>query len=106
MTYCVAAVTKEGIVFASGKPMIDRVVKFETPLKEVAKCILVSFDSTMRSNLSVGLPIDLLGYEAGALRVTLRRRYEEGDPYFAQISGFWSSGLLKVFAGVPDVSWN
>lgn len=46
-----------------GKPMIDRVVKFDTPIKEVAKCLLVSFDSTMRSNLSVGLPIDLLGYE-------------------------------------------
>ena len=89
-----------------GKPMIDRVVKFDTPLKEVAKCLLVSFDSTMRSNLSVGLPIDLLGYETDALRVTLKRRYTEGDPYFAQISRFWSSGLLKVFAEVPDVSWS
>lgn len=89
-----------------GKPMIDRVVKFDTPIKEVAKCLLVSFDSTMRSNLSVGLPIDLLGYETAALRVTLRRRYTEGDPYFAQISGFWSTGLLRVFAEVPDVSWS
>ena len=89
-----------------GKPMIDRVVKFDTPLKDVAKCLLVSFDSTMRSNLSVGLPIDLLGYEKDALRVTLRRRYTEGDPYFSQISGFWSTGLLRVFAEVPDVSWN
>ena len=88
-----------------GKPMIDRVVKFDTPISEVAKCLLVSFDSTMRSNLSVGPPIDLLGYEANALKVTLRRRYTEGDPYFAQISGFWSSGLLKVFAEVPNVSW-
>jgi len=89
-----------------GKPMIDRVVTFQTPLKDVAKCILVSFDSTMRSNLSVGLPIDLLGYEVDSLRVTHRRRYEEGDPYFATISGFWSTGLLRVFAEVPDVSWN
>ena len=88
-----------------GKPMIDRVVTFKTPLKDVAKCLLVSFDSTMRSNLSVGLPIDLLGYEKDALRVTHRRRYEEGDPYFAQISGFWSTGLLRVFAEVPDITW-
>ncbi|MEO8204367.1 MAG: peptidase [Betaproteobacteria bacterium] len=89
-----------------GKPMLDRVVTFDTPLKDVAKCMLVSFDSTMRSNLSVGLPIDLLGYEADALRVTHRRRYEEGDPYFSTISGFWSTGLLRVFAEVPDITWS
>ena len=88
-----------------GKPMIDRVVTFDTPLKEVAKCFLVSFESTMRSNLSVGLPIDLMAYEVDALKVTHRRRYEEGDPYFATISGFWSTGLMRVFAEVPDVSW-
>jgi putative proteasome-type protease len=89
-----------------GKPMIDRVVTFDTPLKEVAKCFLVSFESTMRSNLSVGLPIDLMGYEIDSLKVTHRRRYEEGDPYFATISGFWSTGLLRVFAEVPDISWS
>ena len=89
-----------------GKPMIDRVVTFESTLKELAKCFLVSFDSTMRSNLSVGLPIDLLGYEKDSLRVTHRRRYEEGDPYFEAISGFWSTGLLRVFAEVPDISWS
>ena len=50
--------------------------------------------------------IDLLGYETAALRVTLWRRYTESDPYFAQISGFWSTGLLRVFAEVPDVSWS
>ncbi len=88
-----------------GKPMIDRVVKFDSPLKEVAKCLLVFFESTMRSNLSVGLPIDLMGYEKDALRVTHRRRFEEGDPYFETISGFWSTGLLRVFAEVPDISW-
>ena len=54
-----------------GKPIIDRVVRYETPLKEVAKAFLVSFDSTMRSNLSVGLPIDLLAYERDACKVTL-----------------------------------
>src|SRR4051812_19429490 len=88
-----------------GKPMLDRVLEVDTALKDVAKCILVSFDATLRSNLSVGLPIDLLGYEADSLRVTHRRRYEEGDPYFQQISDVWSSGLLRLFADVPDVSW-
>ena len=87
-----------------GKPMLDRVLEVDTPLEDVAKCILVSFDATLRSNLSVGLPIDLLGYEADALRVTHRRRYLEGDPYFQQISDVWSIGLLRLFAEVPDVS--
>jgi putative proteasome-type protease len=89
-----------------GKPIIDRVLSFDTPLADVAKCLLVSFDSTMRSNLSVGLPIDLLGYEKDRLRVTLRRRFAEGDAYFREISQFWSAGLRRVFAEVPGVSWS
>lgn len=88
-----------------GKPIIDRVVKYDTATKDVAKCLLVSFDSTMRSNLSVGLPIDLLAYERDRLRVTLRRRFTEGDAYFREISQFWSVGLRRLFAEVPDVSW-
>lgn len=88
-----------------GKPILDRVLEVDTPLQDVAKCVLVSFDATLRSNLSVGLPIDLLGYETGALRVTHRRRYEEGDPYFQQISDVWSIGLLRLFTEVPDISW-
>ena len=88
-----------------GKPIIDRVIKFDTPMKDVAKCLLVSFDSTMRSNLSVGLPIDLLGYEKDSLRVTLKRRFDEEDAYFRSISQVWSAGLRKAFLDVPDVSW-
>jgi putative proteasome-type protease len=82
------------------------VVKHDTALKDAAKCLLVSFDSTMRSNLSVGLPIDLLAYEKDALRVTLKRRFVEGDPYFRQISEFWSAGLRRVFRDVPDLDWS
>jgi putative proteasome-type protease len=89
-----------------GKPIIDRVVQRDTPLAEVAKCLLVSFDSTMRSNLSVGLPIDLLAYEADALRVTRVRRFEQDDPFFRDISRIWSAGLRKAFAEVPEVSWS
>jgi len=89
-----------------GKPIIDRVVKYDVPMKDAAKCLLVSFDSTMRSNLSVGLPIDLLAYEKDSLRVTLRRRFLENDPYFREISQFWSAGLRRVFQEVPDVSWD
>jgi putative proteasome-type protease len=88
-----------------GKPIIDRVVNFETSLKDVAKCLLVSFNSTMRSNLSVGPPIDLLAYEKDAMRVTLRRRFTEKDEYFSDISRFWSAGLRRVFVEVPEVPW-
>ena len=89
-----------------GKPVIDRVVKYDTSLKDVAKCLLVSFNSTMRSNLSVGPPIDLLAYEKDALRVTLRQRFAENDPYFSEIGRFWSNGLRRVFLEVPDVPWS
>lgn len=88
-----------------GKPIIDRVVRYETPLKEVAKSFLVSFDSTMRSNLSVGLPIDLLAYERDTCRVTLKRRFKSGDAYFSKISGIWSAGLRRAFGEVPEVPW-
>jgi len=86
-----------------GKPIIDRVVHYDTALKDVAKCILVSFDSTMRSNLTVGLPIDLLTYNKDSLQVTHRRRIAEGDKYFSEISRYWSAGLRRAFAEVPDV---
>ena len=88
-----------------GKPVLDRVVKWNTPLKHAAKAIIVSFDSTMRSNLMVGLPIDLLAYEKGAGRVTLRRRFDQGDAYFSQLSGIWSAGLRRAFGEVPEIDW-
>ncbi len=89
-----------------GKPIIDRVVKYDTSLKDAAKCLLVSFNSTMRSNLSVGLPIDLVVYEKDTLRVTLRKRFAEGDAYYSEIGRFWSRGLQRVFAEAPDVPWD
>jgi putative proteasome-type protease len=88
-----------------GKPVLDRVVKHDTPLKHAAKAIIVSFDSTMRSNLTVGLPIDLLAYEKDAERVTLKRRFEPGDRYFTALSGIWSDGLRRAFAEVPEIEW-
>jgi len=65
-----------------GKPIIDRVVTSSTNLADAAKCVLVSFDSTMRSNVSVGMPIDLICYERDSLAVQMRRRFDDGDPYF------------------------
>ena len=88
-----------------GKPVIDRVVKFETPMREVAKAFMVSFDSTMRSNLTVGLPIDLLVYERDSCKVTLKRRFMPGDKYVTALTGVWSAGLRRAFTEVPPVPW-
>lgn len=88
-----------------GKPIIDRVIRAETPLSDAVKCVLVSFDSTMRSNLSVGLPIDLACYSQASLRLDLQQHITHDDPYFSQISRRWSDGLRGVFASLPNPDW-
>lgn len=88
-----------------GKPILDRVLTRQTPLADAAKCVLVSFDSTMRSNLSVGMPIDLLRYERDSFEVRLRRRLDVDDPYFTALSRNWSEGLREVFRELPELSW-
>jgi putative proteasome-type protease len=88
-----------------GKPILDRVVTTGTPQKEAAKCVLISFDSTMKSNVSVGLPIDLLWLPRDALRVGLQQRIREGDPYFTMIRSRWGGGLRRVFGELPDPDW-
>jgi len=89
-----------------GKPVIDRVINRHTSLLDAAKCVLVSFDSTMRSNISVGLPIDLLAYYNNSLRPGLVRRIDESDPYFNMIHTQWGEGLKRVFAQIPNPQWN
>lgn len=88
-----------------GKPVIDRFIRYGSSLEDVAKCLVVSFDSTMRSNLSVGLPIDVLAYEKDKLRVTLRRRFCEGDRYFEEVSRFWSDSMRRAFVDLPGLTW-
>jgi putative proteasome-type protease len=88
-----------------GKPVIDRVITRATSLSAATKCILVSFDSTMRSNISVGLPIDLVSYETDQLRVRMQRRIDESDPYFRMVHEQWGEGLRRVFADLPDPNW-
>ena len=86
-----------------GKPIIDRVITPLTSLSDTVKCVLVSFDSTMRSNLSVGMPIDLMCYERDTLKVGLRRRLDQGDPYFTALSKEWSEGVRTVFRQLPTL---
>lgn len=88
-----------------GKPIIDRVITPSTPLGDATKCVLVSFDLTMRSNLSVGMPIDLLCYELDSLKVDRRRRLDDGDAYFTALSRDWSDGTKQVFRQLPELLW-
>ena len=71
-------------------------------LDEVAKCALISMDSTIKSNLSVGLPLDLLCYERDALKVTKHKLIDSKDEYFASIRGRWADQLKKVFNELPE----
>jgi putative proteasome-type protease len=88
-----------------GKPIIDRVMTRSTPLADAAKCVLVSFDLTMRSNLSMGMPIDLICYERDTLEVRRRRRFDDGDAYFTALSHEWSEGTRQVFRHLPELRW-
>ncbi len=88
-----------------GKPILDRVLSRDTSLADATKCVLVSFDSTMRSNLSVGMPIDLLCYEADSLEVQRKRRFDEEDPYFTAVREAWSEGTRQVFSRLPVLGW-
>ena len=88
-----------------GKPILDRVISRATSLEDTAKCVLVSFDSTMRSNLSVAMPIDLLCYEKDSFRVTHRRRLDGDDEYFKKLSRSWSEGVRRVFTELPNLTW-
>jgi putative proteasome-type protease len=88
-----------------GKPVIDRVIQRSTGLLEATKCTIVSFDSTMRSNISVGLPIDLAIYETDSLRLKMQKRIEETDPYFQMVHTQWGEGLRTVFAQLPNPEW-
>jgi putative proteasome-type protease len=87
-----------------GKPILDRVISPTTSLSDAMKCVLVSFDSTMRSNLSVGMPIDLACYERDRLKLTARYRFAPGDPYFSELSKQWSEGVRAVFKQLPSVA--
>ena len=88
-----------------GKSIIDRVITPTTSLDDATKCVLVSFDSTMRSNLSVGMPIDLICYERDSLLVARRRRFDEGDAYFSALGKAWGEGTRAVFRQLPVLPW-
>ena len=88
-----------------GKPIIDRVISRRSSLVDATKCTMVSFDSTMRSNISVGLPIDLMVYQTDALAIGMQRRIDEDDAYYQMVHRQWGEGLRQVFAQLPNPDW-
>lgn len=84
-----------------GKPVFDRLLNTGMDLPEAAKLVLISFDSTMRSNISVGPPVDLLCYRGDSLKVETLRRLGEGDPYFTTLRRGWGEGLRRTFESIP-----
>ena len=89
-----------------GKPVLDRVLMPSLPLDEAAKCALVSMDSTLKSNLSVGLPLDLVVYEADRLESDKVVCIDSDNPYFQMLHGNWGHKLREVFDSLEDPVWN
>ncbi|MDP1907906.1 MAG: peptidase, partial [Hyphomicrobium sp.] len=85
-----------------GKPILDRVARPTMGLGEAAKLILLSFDSTLRSNLSVGMPIDILLYERDSLDVSREKRIFQDDEYFKKLSTLWSEALRSAFTKIEE----
>jgi len=90
-----------------GKPILDRIITPGISLVDAAKCALISFDSTMRSNVSVGPPLDVMLYRRDALKAGLRVRLEERDDYLVTIRRLWGGALQKAFYDtVPNPEWS
>ena len=88
-----------------GKPILDRVLQFDTDPRDGVKLVLVSMDSTLRSNLTVGMPIDLMVYRRDAMKAEIRRRITDTDPYFRMISQGWSEALRDAYRAIPRPDW-
>lgn len=88
-----------------GKPILDRIVAPELPLTSAARCALVSIDSTMRSNLTVGPPLDLLLYRRDSLRLPEPASFQQDDPYLVQIRESWNDGVKRLFNELPPFDW-
>ena len=88
-----------------GKPIIDRVLRRSSSLNEAAKCALISMDSTIRSNLSVGLPLDLVMVKRDRYETARHMSIDSENEYFRGIRNRWSEALREAFAELPDPDW-
>ncbi|HEY9626209.1 MAG TPA: proteasome-type protease [Coleofasciculaceae cyanobacterium] len=88
-----------------GKPILDRTLTYDTPLEEAAKSALLSIDSTMKSNISVGPPIDLVMYEVDSFGLRHQLRLRSGDSYLAKMRHLWEISLRQAFERMPNIEW-
>jgi len=88
-----------------GKPILDRVLSFDTPIESAAKCALLSIDSTMISNISVGPPINLVMYEADSFKVRYQLCLDIDAPYLSRIRTQWEKCLNEAFEQMPNINW-
>jgi putative proteasome-type protease len=84
-----------------GKPVLDRMLTHETPMAEAMKIALISFSATMRSNLAVGLPIDIATIRTGVSDLELLHRIESDDEYYSELNSRWSNALRAAAAAIP-----
>ncbi len=89
-----------------GKPILDRITNLETSLETASLCGLVSMDSTMRSNLTVGPPIEVIIYEKDSLVVNRRYRFEEDSDYLRELKRTWDENLKDAFSNLPPIAWS
>lgn len=88
-----------------GKPILDRSATFETSMTDGIKLCLLSMDATIRSNLTVGMPIDVLVYKRDSLQVTYRQRLREHDPYYGMLRERWGEALREAYRSIPSPDW-
>lgn len=88
-----------------GKPILDRTISYKTPIEDVAKCALLSLDSTMKSNISVGPPINMIMYEADSFEIDHKLELRIGAPYIAKIRKLWEQSVRHAFESMPDIDW-
>jgi putative proteasome-type protease len=88
-----------------GKPILDRTLTFSTPIEAAAKCALLSIDSTMISNISVGPPIRLVMYEADTFEIKYELRLSEREPYLTKMRNLWEVSLREAFDRMPNIDW-
>jgi putative proteasome-type protease len=88
-----------------GKPILDRAATYDTDPNDAVKLALISMDSTLRSNLTVGLPIDLMVYRRDAYKVGLRKRITEDEAYFRALRESWSKALRDAYRAIPRPDW-
>jgi putative proteasome-type protease len=88
-----------------GKPILDRVIGPDLSLEAAGRCARVSMNSTLRSNVSVGGPVELLLYRTGSLAKGQRLYLSEDDPFFRSIGERWNEGLLQARNSLPPLPW-